>query len=202
MKKLFCAVIAALCVLFSGFSHAAKQPNLKEIYLGNKDAPVTMQEFASLTCSHCADFTVNVLPELKKKYIDTGKMRYIYRDFPIDGIALKAAALAHCMPDEQYYAFLDVLSKNQQQWAFGSSPERTLLQYAKTGGLAEEKAASCIKDPDKLDALVALRTEAQNKYDIDSTPTFIFNEGKEKIKGAMKVEDFSKVIDKLLEQKK
>ncbi len=199
MTKPLLAALAATFFLFANVlpTHA-ESAVLKERALGKKDAPVTIQEFASLTCSHCADFTTKILPELEKKYIATGKVRYVFHDFPLDGIALKASALAHCMPDEQYHAFLNVLYKNLDQWAFGKSPEQTITQYAKLGGLSEDKAKACLQDTKMLDALVTARTEAQEKYDIKSTPTFILNEGQEKIVGTRKLEDFSAAIDRLL----
>jgi protein-disulfide isomerase len=203
MTKLIQTTLVAAVLLLAGAPQLhAEEAVLKELFLGKPDAPVTLQEFASLTCSHCAEFTVDILPELEKKYIETGKLRYIYRDFPIDGVALKASALAHCMPAEQYYAFINVLSKNQQQWAMGKEPEKTLVQFAKLGGLAEDKAKACLKDSNMLDALVAARNEAQDKYDVNSTPTFIFNEGQDKIVGARKLEEYTVVIDRLLAAKK
>lgn len=205
MRKARLVIIFLFFMVFSaGKFSAAENPGfvLKEYYLGSKDAPVVMEEFASLTCTHCADFTINTFPELDKKYIQTGKLRYIYRHFPLDGVSLKAAALAQCMPDDRYYPFLEVLSKNQKQWAFSGNYEQALLQYAKLGGLAEEKAKECIKDSKAFDALVEARTEAQNKHDIDATPTFIFNNGRERITGAVDLEKFSAVIDKLLAEKK
>ena len=203
MTKLAWAATAAFVLMLSGTAAVhAEEAAIPERVLGKKDAPVTIQEFASLTCSHCAEFTVTILPELEKRYVDTGKVRFIFRDFPLDGIALKASAVAHCMPAEQFYPFVNVLYKNLEQWAFSKNPEQVLMQYAKLGGLAEEKAKACLQDPKKLDELVAARTAAQQKYDIDATPTFIFNDGKEKLVGAQKLEEFTAVIDRLLEAKK
>ncbi|MDD5585744.1 MAG: DsbA family protein [Alphaproteobacteria bacterium] len=203
MTKLSWALMAAVVLLFSGTSglHAG-EASLPDHVLGKKDAPVTIQEFASLTCSHCAEFTVDILPQIEKRYVETGKVKFIFHDFPLDGVALKAAAVARCMPAEQYYPFINVLFKNLQQWTLSKDPEKTIVQYAKLGGLPEEKALACIKDSKMLDALVAERTEAQRKYSIDATPTFVFNDGKEKLVGARKLEEFTAVIDRLLAEKK
>lgn len=203
MKKHVLAAMALVLLMLSGsLSARAETSELQERSLGKKDAPVTVMEFASLTCTHCAEFTTQVLPELDKRYIATGKVRFVFHDFPLDGIALKASALAHCMPAEQFYPFINVLYKNLEQWAFSKTPEQTITQYAKLGGLSEDKAKACLQDTKILDALVAARTEAQDKYDINSTPTFIFNDGKEKLVGARKLEEFTAVIDKLLAAKK
>lgn len=170
-----------------------------ERIMGNPGAPVTVEEFISLTCPHCGEFYTTVLPELEKRYVDTGKVRFILRDFPLDGVALKAAALARCMPAEQFYPFINILYSNLQQWVMNpAGPEKILMQYAKLGGLSDDKAQSCMKDTAMLDALVAGREKAADKYGIDATPSFVINGGKEKITGMKSVEEFSAVIDKLL----
>lgn len=195
------AAIFAL-ILLNGFGAHAENAGPNEYIKGHKDAPVVIEEYADLTCSHCADFTEKVLPELEKKYIETGKVRFVFHPFPLNGISLKATALAHCMPKDQYFAFLNVLFKNMKQWALNSKPEATIVQYAKLGGLAEDKANACLVDTKILDMLVAERTKAQEKYDISSTPTFIFNGGEDKLVGARSLEEFSAMIDKLLAKKK
>jgi protein-disulfide isomerase len=203
MTKLSWAFVAAVVVLFSSASGLrAEEAAPPERFLGKKDAPVTIEEFASLTCSHCAQFTVEFLPNLEKKYIETGKVKFIFRNFPLDGASLKAAALAHCMPTEQYYPFINVLFKNLQQWTTSKDLEQTLVQYAMLGGLAEDKAKECINNAKTQEDLVAARTGAQQKHDIDATPTFIFNGGKEKLVGAHKIDDFTVIIDRLLAEKK
>jgi protein-disulfide isomerase len=203
MKKPVLAAMALLILLLSGgVSAHTDDAAIPERVLGKKDAPITVQEFASLTCSHCADFYNTVMPELEKRYIETGKVRFIFRDFPLDGLSLKAAAIAHCMPAEQFYPFISVLYKNLTTWAFSDKAEQMLLQYAKLGGLDEAKAKACLQDTKKLDAIVAQRTEATEKYDINSTPTFIINDGQEKLTGARSVDEFAALFDKLLAAKK
>jgi len=196
------AFFAAVLTFAGGAKLYAEESPLQEHALGKKDAPVVMEEYASLTCSHCADFTAKTLPELEKKYIEVGKLRYVFHPFPTDGVALKASVLAKCMPTEQYYPFISVLFKNLREWALSKSPEATIIQYAKLGGLPEEKAKACLEDTKIMDALVEERTRAERKYDIDSTPTFIFNRGEEKIVGAMKLDQYVEVIERLLKEKK
>ena len=145
---------------------------------------------------------MSTLPEIEKKYVDTGKVKFILRDFPLDGNALKAAVIARCMPEEQYYPFVKILYKNQSAWAFGNSdPEKTITQYARLGGLSDEKAKACLADTALQDAVVAERTDSVAKYNIEATPTFIFNGGAETVKGALPLDKFTTIIDRLLAEK-
>lgn len=181
---------------------AAKDALVPERVLGNADAPITVEEFVSLTCSHCASFYNDILPALKAKYVETGKVKFIMRDFPLDGIALRAAALARCMPKEQFYPFITVLFKNQAQWAFGGNPTQAMIQYAKLGGLGEEKAKACADDAKLMDAIAANIDVYRQKYAIQATPSFVINDGKETLRGAVAVGDFTAVFDKLLAEAK
>jgi len=166
--------------------------------LGKADAPVTIVEYASLTCSHCGDFHRDTFEKLKETYIDTGKVRLIFRDFPLDGLSLQAAAIARCMPEESYFPFIGVLYKNQQKWISSADPIKSLTQYAQLGGLSEEKAKSCMENKDLLDGIVAGRTTGQQDFGIEATPSFVFNGGAEKLSGALPFDRFSATIDKLL----
>lgn len=181
---------------------AAASSGVPERVLGKADAPVTIEEFASLTCPHCADFYTQTLPELEKRYIETGKVKIIFRDFPLDGTGLKAAALARCMPKEQYYPFITTLYKNLMAWAMSPNPEEILMQYAKLGGLPADKAKACLSDNAMFDAIVAVRTHATEVYGIDATPVFILNNGAEKINGAKSLDDFTAAIERVLAAKK
>ena len=181
---------------------AAESKPLRILSAGKSDAPVTIVDYASLTCSHCADFYNNVLPEIEKKYIETGKVKFIYRDFPLDGYSLKAAALVQCMPPETSYAFVKTLFKNMATWTRAPKPEAVLIQFAQMAGLDAAKATACMADPAVMDALIAQRAEATEKYGITATPTFIINNGEEKIVGAASLSDFSVAIDKILAKKK
>ena len=175
---------------------------IPERVLGKADAPITVEEFVSLTCSHCAAFYNDTLPELEKKYVDTGKVKFILRDFPLDGTALRAEALARCMPEDQFYPFVKTLYKSQKDWAFSENAEKIMIQYARLGGLSEEKAKSCIADDKMIDAIVAARTDATQKFNIEATPTFIINGGVETVKGQGDIPTFTKIFDRLLASKK
>ena len=147
----------------------------QEQVLGDPDAPVTIIEYASLTCPHCAQFHNEVLPELKERYIDPGKVRLIYRDFPLDQVALAAAALAHCAGSDRYFSMLDVLFETQSNWARADNPITALKRLGKLGGLTEEGMQACLNDEQLTDGILQTRLEGQNQYDIGSTPTFVID---------------------------
>jgi protein-disulfide isomerase len=170
----------------------------QEQVLGNPDAPVTIIEYASLTCPHCAQFHNEVLPELKERYIAPGKVRLIYRDFPLDETALAAAALAHCAGPERYFSMLDVLFETQSNWVRADDPIAALKRLGKLGGLNEQEMAACLADEQLSEGILRERLAGQNEYDIGSTPTFIID-GKA-YAGSRDVEEFGKLIDPLLDQ--
>ena len=201
MRPLFktLSVLSLLTLTASPAFAAGKTVTLQT--LGKANAPITVDEFVSLTCGHCAHFYTTILPEIEKNYIATGKVKFILHDFPMDGIALKAAALAHCMPTEQYYPFINVLYKNQLAWAGAPKPEQVLIQYAKLGGLPEAEAKACMDDQDLQNAIVAERTDAENNFHIQATPTFIINNGAERVEGTEPAEAFAKTFDGLLTKK-
>lgn len=169
--------------------------NLKEMVVGQDDAPVTIVEYASMTCSHCADFTVNTLPVIKEKYIDSGKARLIFREFPFDPRAAAAFMLARCAPEERYFPMVDVLFKQQAQWAMAENAQEALLKIAKLAGFTQETFNACLTDQKLLDDVNAVR-ERGSEFGVNATPTFFIN-GK-KYSGALSVEQMSAVIDSLL----
>ena len=170
----------------------------QERILGNPDAPVTIIEYASLTCPHCAQVHNEVLPQLKERYIAPGKVRLIYRDFPLDQTALAAAALAHCAAPERYFSMLDVLFETQSNWARAGDPIGALKRLGKLGGLTEQEMDACFANQELTDGILRQRLDGQNQYDIGSTPTFIID-GKA-YSGSRDVEEFGKLIDPLLDQ--
>ncbi|MGE0109551.1 MAG: DsbA family protein [Bdellovibrionales bacterium] len=179
----------------------APAPALTDFALGNANAPVTIVEYASFTCSHCSHFYTDIMPRLQKEYIDTGKVRFIYRDFPSNRYDLIAGALTRCVSTEQFYPLVKTIFSNYQTWVQQPKPETVLIQYATLAGLSENKANTCKDDSKIFDALVERRTEAIKKYDITATPTFIFNESQDKLIGAVSYEEFAAHIDKLLKAK-
>jgi protein-disulfide isomerase len=162
-----------------------------DIVLGKPDAPVTIIEYASMTCPHCADFETKTMPEVKKNWIDTGKARLVFRDFPLDGLAVKAAQLAHCSGPEKFYPFLDVLYGQQGSWARDRDPVGALGRLAKLGGVSEEQFKACLAD-DKLQVKIIGSRQTASEAGVESTPTFFIN-GK-KSAGFMTYDEFSKLL--------
>jgi protein-disulfide isomerase len=149
---------------------------LPDLVLGKADAPVTIVEYASLTCSHCANFHNNVYPALKEKYIDTGKVRFVLREFPLDNLAAGAAMLARCAGGDATQAMIGVLFKTQEKWAFvrGSAvPE--LFKLAQQAGFTQERFDSCLNDKPTLNLIVSARDKASKDFGVNSTPTFFIN---------------------------
>ena len=167
-----------------------------DIVLGSKDAPVTIIEYASLTCPHCAHFDVDTLPKLKAAYIDTGKVKLIFRDFPLDTWALKASMLAHCAGRDRFYGFVDVLFSNQAQWAHVDDPGAALAGIAKIGGIGKEEFDRCMADDALSDKITKTRFDAEKALEIQSTPTFFING--EKLVGAQPYDAFESAIEKAL----
>ncbi|MCO5072696.1 MAG: DsbA family protein [Rhizobiaceae bacterium] len=168
---------------------------LPEEALGKADAPVTIVEYASMTCPHCAHFHETTLPELKTKYIDTGKVRLIMREFPFDPRAEAGFMLARCS-DDNYFPMIDVLFKQQNSWAGVENARDALLQISKLAGFSQQKFEECLTNQKLLDDIRAVRTKGSSEFKVDSTPTFFIN-GKQ-YKGAMSIAEMSAIIDPLL----
>jgi protein-disulfide isomerase len=168
---------------------------LPEKSMGKDDAKVTIVEYASMTCPHCAHFNETTFPDLKKNYIDTGKVRYILREFPFDPRAEAGFMLARCAGDN-YFAMVDVLFRQQMQWAAGDNTKEALLQIARLGGFTQESFNACLTDQKLLDEVRAVQKRGADEFKVDSTPTFFIN-GKT-YKGAMSIAEMSAIIDPLL----
>lgn len=175
---------------------AARAREVREGVIGRADAPVTIIEYFSLTCPHCATFHRETLPVLKQRYIDTGKVKLVLRDFPLDRYALSGAVLAHCAGPERYPAFVDVFLETQQQWARANDPVAALKQIAQLGGLAPEQADACLADQAMLDAVLKMRLEGENVYGVASTPSFLI--GGRLYAGNNTPERFAELIEPLL----
>src|SRR3981081_4572500 len=163
--------------------------------LGKADAPITIIEYASLTCPHCAHFDVDVLPKLKAKWIDTGKAKLVLRDFPLDGPALRAAMIARCAPPDRFYAFADTLFASQDKWATTKDYREALARLAKLGGMGKDEFEACLNNTTLENRIVEQRLVASQELDINSTPTFFINGSK--FSGAPTAEEFNKVLSNL-----
>ncbi|TCT06828.1 DsbA family protein [Aquabacter spiritensis] len=167
--------------------------------LGSPTAPVTIVEYASLTCSHCATFHSASFPALKAKYIDTGKVRFIFREFPFDPVSTAAFMLARCMPEDKYFAMVSSLFGTQKSWAFSSNPAQGLLTVAKQAGMSEADFEKCLSDKELAEKVQASAQYGNKELGVNSTPTFFIN-GK-KLSGALTPEDLDKEIAPLLQGK-
>jgi protein-disulfide isomerase len=169
---------------------------LGDVALGPADAKVTIIEYASLTCSHCAAFHKETYPLLKQRYIDSGKVRFILREFPLDVLATAGFMLARCEGDSRYYPVVDMLFSQQRGWAFSDKPLEGLQQMMRQAGFSQQKFESCLRDPKLRDAVNAVRSRAVDKFKISSTPTFFIN-GR-RYSGNMSIDELEKVIKPLL----
>jgi len=173
-----------------------EQGPLKDIVLGKADAPVTIVEYASMTCPHCAHFTVATLPAIKEKYIDKGKAKLILREFPFDPRAAAAFMLARCAPEDRYYPLVDVLFKQQEQWAASANAVEPLMQISKLAGFTQESFNACLTNQKLLDDVNASRDRGAKDFGVNATPTFFINGTK--YAGALSVDEMSAIIDGLL----
>jgi len=162
---------------------------LPDIVVGSANAPNTIVEYASMTCPHCAQFQTEVFPQVKAKYIDTGKARYILREFPLDNLAAAAFMLARCSGNDRYYPMVDALFSTQESWAVpGVDAKDKLLQIARQAGMSKDEFDKCLTDKELFSKIVQVRQIANDKFQVDSTPTFFIN-GK-RLKGDHQLKDF------------
>ena len=177
-------------------SAAAEAYATGDMALGPENAPITIIEYASMTCPHCAAFHNDTFAKLKAEYIDTGKVRFIYREFPLDQPALRAAMLARCAGRERFFGFIEVLFRQQDYWARANDPIKALAKIGRMGGVGQRQFDACIQDRALEYSILKTEFDAQKEFDINSTPTFIIN-GK-KHPGAMTLEQFGRVLKPLL----
>ena len=171
-------LLAASAALAASPALAAEpDPRMADRALGDAAAPATMQEYFSLTCTHCAAWSAQVFPEVKAKLIDAGKLRYIYRDFPLDQVALTAAMVARALPPVRYEAFVSALLASQDRWAFARGVDSTgeLFKRAALAGMPRPVFDAAIADTGLRDAILAAQQSGADRYKIDSTPTFVIN---------------------------
>jgi protein-disulfide isomerase len=184
--------------LAQGAADVAKPVSLPDMALGPADASVTITEYASMTCPHCAAFNATVFPKIKSEYIDSGKVRYVFREFPLDVKAAAGSMLARCIAKDdagKYFAVVDLLFKQQNDWVMKNTTE-TLTRIGKQAGLSEKAVEDCLQDQTLLDKITADRKYADEVLKVNSTPTFFING--EMIKGETSFEEFDKRIKSLL----
>ena len=175
-----------------------KKAALPDMVMGEANAPVTIVEYASMTCPHCAHFQETTFPELKKRYIDTGKVRYIFREFPLDNLAAAAFMLARCageLDSAKYYAMIDTMFAQQRTWAV-EKPIPPMMAIAKQAGFTEKSFDECLANQKILSGIESVRQRAIKDFQVDSTPTFFIN-GKRMV-GALTIDEMAKTIDPML----
>lgn len=165
--------------------------------LGDVNAPITIYEFSSLGCSHCSDFHLDTLPKLKKDYIDSGKVKLVFVDFPIDNKSMQASMLARCMPKDKYFDFLSLLFKKQTSWGLSFKTDKILVSYAEIEGMPAEEAQACLKNDEIAKEIMYGRQQAMEKLNIQGTPSFLVRKGEKEqlLPGAPTYEKLQEIIN-------
>ena len=205
MKKIFFIIFLALFTNLAPLSLfaidlSALKISENDFVIGDEDAPVTIIEYASMSCSHCANFHKNTLPELKTEYIDTGKVRMIFRDFPFNYPALLGSMMLRCIPNEVRYDYMNVLYQLQSKWV-NRDPNITkkeLYKIMQSGGMTKDEFDSCYSNLDIENEILEAVMAAQNDFNIRSTPSFIVNGNL--VEGNKNTKEFRQIIDKILSE--
>jgi len=198
------ALSGALLPVGLGMAHAetmkmedlAVEGPLGDVFMGSPDAKVTIIEYASMTCSHCANFSTKIFPLVKEKYIDTGKVRFTLREFPFDPLATAAFMLARCKGNDKYYAMVDLLFAQQKAWTGSDKPTEALLSVVRQAGFTQESFETCLKNKAIYDGVNFVKERGAKVFGVDSTPTFFING--EKRSGSISIEDMDKILTPLL----
>ncbi len=172
---------------------------MEDHVIGSPNAPLTIYDYSSLTCPHCGNFHNTILPKVKQYYIDTGKVRWVFRTFPHNEPALRAEMLARCLPRDQYLKMEDMMFANQQRWAFTTTPLPNLAMMVRVAGVDAAKFEACTTNKELEAAVLKVAQDGTEKYKIGSTPTFILNDGARKLEGGNSYEAFAYELDTFLE---
>mgnify|MGYP002629894118 FL=1 len=199
------AVALLLVLQGPGFSQPAvagildTEAALADRILGDENAPLTIIEYSSLGCPHCKAFHSDTFPMIKKEFIDTGKVRMIYRDYPLGARAMAAAMIARCAPAPRYFGMIELFFDKQQEWSQAEDALAALSKVAKFGGMSGDDVAECLKNQALLDGIRGRAEDAKFDFEIAATPSFLVGgEDGQKIEGALSAEDFRDVIQKAL----
>ena len=190
--------------LFPKYSYSNQDllsDNMRKQFMGSKNAPIKIKEYFSLTCGHCANFHVKTLPQLKERYIDTGKVQLEFIDYPLDRLAIIAATLARTLPTEDgYLEAISILLKKQKQWAYSKKPLDELRSIAKLFGVSSKQFEEILKNIPLMQEIINKMEKESKNFNIESTPTFIINNN-HKISGALSFKDFEKELLTLIKAK-
>ena len=171
-----------------------------DFVVGDKNAPVTIIEYASLSCSHCADFHNNTLNDLIKEYVDTGKARIVFRDFPFNYPALLGSMVLRCIPEDVRYDYMNALFQLQQKWVVRENAKSTqeLYKIMQSGGMTKEEFETCTNNVELENTILQALIAAQNEFNIQSTPSFLINGNL--VEGNKSIKEFRQIIDKILSE--
>jgi len=173
------AFFAAFAAFVSAPAQAQQGPRAEglDFVVGAANAPVTIIEYASLTCPHCARFNAEVMPRLKEKYLESGKVRFVFRDFPLDRLALNAAMIARCSGPERFFTYLDVFFAEQANWTRGSAEQAmtALRRLARTGGMSEPAIDACLANVEIQNAVLTQAMTGEREHRVQATPTLVVN---------------------------
>ena len=203
MKKTitFFTLFFITCFLsFEIFGKTLLEITEKDFVIGDKNAPITIIEYASMSCSHCADFHINTLETLKEEYVDTGKVRFVFRDFPFNYPALLGSMVVRCIPDDVRYNYMNALFQLQSNWVNRENSKTTkeLFKIMQSGGMTKEKFDVCISNVDLENEILQGVMDVQNEFKIKSTPSFLVNGIL--IEGNKSIKEFRQIINKILTQ--
>ena len=193
-SKTLTLILALVASAISLGAASVSASPLPERVLGKADAPVTIIEYASLTCDHCKRFHLQMFPRLKQAYIDTGKAKLIYRHFPLDRVALMASVLTECAPPDQFFGLIDVLFRSEDQWAHSKDPKTELAKIALLAGIKRSAFDACLADDKLSTAIVAMRQAGELQHKVNSTPTFVI--GDIVLRGVRDVAEIEQAIEK------
>lgn len=190
------AVLLSMAPFAAHAGVASIEDATKEMVYGRDDAPLTIVEYASLGCPHCARFHETTFPQLKKDYIDTGKVRMIYRDFPLGTPALAASMIARCAGSARYFGMVNLFYRTQSRWSSAQNPMAELGKVARMGGMSTGDVEACFQSRPLQEFILNVAKQAKDKHGVNSTPSFVI--GGKTVSGALEYDDFKKLLDQNL----
>ncbi len=204
MKILKAFIFIYILVLTSNLASSNENSLLDitadDFVIGDVNAPITIIEYASMSCSHCANFHVNKLDTIKKEYIDTGKVRYVFRDFPFNFPALLGSMIMHCTPNDVRYEYMNALYKLRKSWVLreNAKSKEELYKIMQSGGMTKEEFEACISNTELENKILQGIIDAQKEFNISTTPSFIINGNI--VQGDKSLKEFRQIIDKILSE--
>ena len=203
MQKLVLAFVFFLNLLFQvniANGQSALEITESDFVIGKKDAPITIIEYASLSCSHCAKFHNETLEQLKKEYVDTGKVKIVFRDFPFNYPALLGSMVLRCVPKNIRYDYMNALFQLQTSWVNRENAKtiQELYKIMQSGGMTKEEYDTCIYNTELENQILQGLIAAQNEFNIKSTPSFLINDTL--VEGNKSIKEFRQIIDKILSE--